>query len=214
MIPGYNSAVSVHLLCVRHGLSTWNLERRWQGQADPPLSDAGRQGAVELADALATTVARGSAASVWSSDLRRALKTAEIIATRLAAGPVAVDNRLREADVGPWQGLTSPQIDEAWPGYLAAGRRPDGFEADGDLLGRVVPALVDIARAVPAGALPIVVAHAGVLRAVRRHSGAVDDHLANLAGLWFAVEPDGGAVRFTGLFERPGHGAAVDGPER
>ncbi len=200
-IPGYNGAVSVHLLCVRHGLSTWNLERRWQGRADPPLSDDGVQGAVELAEALATTVAHGSGASVWSSDLRRALATAEIIADRLDAGPVTVDGRLREADVGPWQGLTSPEIEERWPGYLADGQRPDGFEAEADLLDRVLPALVDIARAAPGGAVPIVVAHAGVLRAVRRHSGAVDDHLANLAGLWFAVEPESGAIRFTGLFE-------------
>ena len=129
-------------------------------------------------------------ASVWSSDLRRARSTAEIIAERLDAGPVNVDGRLREADVGPWQGLTSPEIEEGWPGYLAAGRRPDGFEPEADLLDRVLPALVDIARAVPAGGVPIVVAHAGVLRAVRRHSGAVDEHLANLAGLWFAVDPD------------------------
>ncbi len=193
--------VSTHLLCVRHGLSTWNLERRWQGHADPPLSDVGERGAIELADALATTVAHGSNASVWSSDLQRARATAEIIAERLAAGPVTVDGRLRETDVGPWQGLTSPEIEEGWPGYLAEGRRPDGFEPDADLLDRVLPSLGDIARAVPAGAVPIVVAHAGVLRAVRRHTGAVDEHLANLAGLWFAVEADTGEIRFTGLFD-------------
>ena len=118
-------AVSAHLLCVRHGLSTWNLERRWQGRADPPLSDVGEQGAVELAEALATTVAHGSNASVWSSDLQRARATAEIIAERLGAGPVTVDGRLRETDVGPWQGLTSPEIEERLAGLprRAAGDR-------------------------------------------------------------------------------------------
>ena len=195
--------MSVHLLCVRHGLSTWNLEKRWQGRADPPLSEAGIDGAVELAEALATTVAHGPHTPVWSSDLRRALATAEIIANRLGAGAVNVDGRLREADVGPWQGLTSPEIEEGWPGYIAAGRRPDGFEPEADLLGRVLPALLDIARGVPSGAVPIVIAHAGVLRAVRRHTGAVDEHLANLAGLWFAVDPARGAVSFTGLFAAP-----------
>ena len=39
---GRTGPVSVHVLCVRHGLSTWNLDRRWQGRADPPLSDEGR----------------------------------------------------------------------------------------------------------------------------------------------------------------------------
>ncbi len=142
---------------------------------------------------MATTVTHGPNTSVWSSDLQRARSTAEIIAERLGAGPVNVDGRLRETDVGPWQGLTSPEIEEGWPGYIAAGRRPDGFEPEADLLDRVLPALLDIARAAPAGGVPIVVAHAGVLRAVRRHSGAVDEHLANLAGLWFAVDPASGA---------------------
>ena len=50
--------------------------------------------------------------------------------------------------------------------------------------------------------MPVVVAHAGVLRAVRRHCGAIDEHLANLGGLWFSVEPDAGAVTFTGVFDR------------
>jgi probable phosphoglycerate mutase len=202
--------VAVHLLCVRHGLSTWNLVRRWQGRADPPLSDEGRAGALELADALAATVGSGSRIVVWSSDLRRAASTAEIIATRLGARPVVVDARLREADVGPWEGLTSAEIEAGWPGLLAANQRPDGFELEPDLLTRVLPALNDIARATPPGVVPIVVAHAGVLRAVRRHAGAVDEHLANLGGLWFAVDPEAAEVHFVGLFEPSRHARADD----
>ena len=167
--------VPVHLLCVRHGLSTWNLQRRWQGQADPPLSDAGREGAGELAAAIRTTV--GPNVRVWSSPLQRAAATAAVIAEHLGAGPVTLDERLREADVGPWQGLTSAQIDEGWPGFLANGQRPDGFEPETHLLARVVPALGDIAGATGNGPVPVVVAHAGVLRTVRRHCGAVDEHL-------------------------------------
>jgi broad specificity phosphatase PhoE len=209
---GYNGPMAVHLLCVRHGVSTWNLTRRWQGRADPPLSDEGRIGAVELADDLATTVGRGARVAVWSSDLLRAASTAEIIADRLGCGPVAVDARLRETDVGPWEGLTSAQIEHGWPGLLAANRRPDGFEPERALLDRVLPALADIARVTPHGVVPIVVAHAGVLRAVRRHTGAVDEHLANLGGLWFAVEPDGDDVHFVGLFEPSRHTGRDDDP--
>jgi broad specificity phosphatase PhoE len=69
----------------------------------------------------------------------------------------------------------------------------------------VLPALVDIARRTPPDVVPIVVAHAGVLRAVRRQAGAVDGHLANLGGLWFAVEPDDGTVGFVGLFAAAHH---------
>lgn len=198
--------MAVHVLCVRHGLSTWNLARRWQGRADPPLSDEGRAGAAELAAALGMTVGRGPRVRIWSSNLRRAHETATIIAERLGTAPVTVEPRLLEADVGEWEGLTALEIEDAWPGYLAAGRRPPGFEAEADLLARVVPALEDIAAtASRAGVVAVVVAHAGVLRAVRRFSGAGDEHLANLGGLWFAIEP--GVIRFTGLFEPSPHPA-------
>jgi probable phosphoglycerate mutase len=203
--------MAVHVLCVRHGLSTWNVVRRWQGRADPPLSDEGRRRAAELGGALATTFG-SRAVELWSSDLQRARATAELIAERLQAGPVRVDGRLRETDVGPWQGLTSVEIEAGWPGLLADGRRPAGFEPEADVLGRVLPALDDIARRTPAGAVPIVVSHAGVLRAVRRHAGAVDEHLANLAGLWFAVDPDAGSISFVGLFEPPRHVHVDDDP--
>lgn len=206
--------MAVHLLCVRHGLSTWNLARRWQGRADPPLSDEGRSGAVELAEALAATIGSGSQVAVWSSDLQRATSTAEIIAGRLDAGSVTVDARLREADVGPWEGLTSAEIEHGWPGLLAANRRPAGFEPEHELLARVLPAFGDIARGAGQGVVPIVVAHAGVLRAVRRHAGAIDEHLANLGGLWFAVDPDAGDVHFVGLFEPSRHARPDDDPRQ
>jgi broad specificity phosphatase PhoE len=201
-------AMSVHVLCVRHGLSTWNLQRRWQGQADPPLSDEGRAGAVTLADALVETFG-DRRASVSSSDLQRAADTAAILAVRLGAGPVVIDGRLREADIGPWQGLTAAEIEARWPGYLAAGQRPPGFEPEAGLVERVVAALGDVAAAAD-GRLPIVVSHAGVLRALRRHCGALDDHLPNLAGMWFSVSP--GAVGFGGLFQT-GHGPGPADPQ-
>ena len=78
----------------------------------------------------------------------------------------------------------------------------------------MLPAIHDIARCTPKGVVPIVVAHAGVLRAVRRHAGAVDEHLANLGGLWFGVDPDAGDVHFVGLFEPSRHARTVDVPEQ
>ena len=199
------------MLCVRHGLSTWNLLRRWQGQADPPLSDDGRVGAEALGRALATTFGADGAVRVWSSDLRRARDTATVLAGLLGAAPVSVEPRLREADIGPWQGLTTGEIEERWPGYLAAGRRPDGFEQDAELLARVVPALEAIAAASVGAHLPVVVSHAGVLRSVRRHAGALDDHLANLTGLWLDVAP--GELTFRGVFDAGiGSGLALPPP--
>jgi broad specificity phosphatase PhoE len=198
--------MSVHVLCVRHGLSTWNQLRRWQGQADPPLSDEGRDGASALADALGETFG-DRRAGVWSSDLRRAADTAGILAARLDAGAVVIDPRLREADVGPWEGLTAVEIEAGWPGFLAAGARPPGFEPEGELISRTVSALEDVAASAD-GCMPIVVSHAGVLRSLRRHCGALDDHLPNLAGMWFQVAP--GTVQFGGLFQT-GHGSEPPG---
>jgi broad specificity phosphatase PhoE len=204
--------MAVHVLCVRHGLSTWNLVRRWQGTADPPLSDEGRAGAAELAAALAVTVGHGRRVRLWSSNLQRAHETARIIAAAIDADPVTVEPRLVEADVGEWQGLTAAEIEAGWPGYLAAGRRPPQFEPEADVLARVVPALEDIAATGGrSGVVPIVVAHAGVLRAVRRHSGAGDEHIANLAGLWFAIAP--GTIDFVGLLAASHH-VAGPGEER
>ena len=58
-------------LLIRHAESSWNASGRWQGQADPPLSPAGRR----QADALAGVLADASLDALLSSDLGRALET-------------------------------------------------------------------------------------------------------------------------------------------
>jgi broad specificity phosphatase PhoE len=83
----------IHL--VRHGETEWNRELRWQGHSDPPLNERGRDQARSLAAALA----RRPFTAVYSSDLRRASETAEIVAAPLGLA-VHVDSRLREIDVG------------------------------------------------------------------------------------------------------------------
>src|SRR5690606_34165227 len=97
---------TTRVLLVRHGQSEWNAIGRWQGQADPPLSDLGRLQAREASRALGTVDA------VWASDLQRAVETAAIIAGELGVGPVVVDPDLRERDAGEFSGLTRPEIEE------------------------------------------------------------------------------------------------------
>lgn len=174
---------ATRLLVVRHGESEWNALRRWQGQADPPLS---REGLLQAAEA---GLVLGGFDAVWSSDLQRASITASIIAEVIGIGPVLLDERLRETDVGPWQGLTHDEIEVQWPGYLAGRLRPDGFETDDSVATRVLDSFRDIAAASPGGEV-LVVSHAGIIRSMRRHLGASDGHMPNLAGTWFEVRGD------------------------
>ena len=173
------------VLVLRHGQSEWNAARRWQGHADIALDDEGVRQASDAASSL------GMFDAVWASDLQRARHTAEIIAERIGIGPVQTDERLRETDVGPWEGLTHREVEAGWPGYLATHRRPDGFEPYPQAARRMALALADIAQEQPGGSEILVVSHGGAIRALRRELGAEDAHFPNLAGSWFTVLGDG-----------------------
>lgn len=84
------------MLVVRHAESTWNVEKRWTGQADPPLSEAGRVATSALARELqGLTFAR-----IASSDLRRAAHTADALAEALHLPAPMRLVALRERDMG------------------------------------------------------------------------------------------------------------------
>jgi broad specificity phosphatase PhoE len=177
----------VRLLLVRHGESTWNAQSRWQGHADPPLSPFGEQQAEDAAERLAEIATIGA---VWASDLIRARRTAELIADRLGVGPLRDEPRVRERDVGSWSGLTRDEIEEQWPGYLAARRSPPDFESDAALLTRVRAGLSAIVDGNGPGDV-LVVTHGGVVRTIERSLGATPERLPNLAGRWLLVEAPG-----------------------
>lgn len=138
-------------LLARHGETDWNREERYQGHADPPLNETGRAQAEELASTLTEPIQ-----AIYSSDLRRASETAEIVAARLGLA-VEQNPGLREIDVGSWQGLTKAEID---------GRRWDG-ETYEHHAARVTRALREIAARHPDGRV-LVVSHGGTLRRVQQ----------------------------------------------
>jgi len=146
------------ILLARHGETDWNREGRWQGWADPPLNDTGRDQARALADQLRATPFD----AVYSSDLQRAHETAVIVAAPHEV-PVVADRGLREIDVGSWSGLTRPEIEERFPD----GGRPDGETRD-QHAARVLAAVERIARA-NAGRRILVVTHGGTMRALHGH---------------------------------------------
>ena len=108
---------------------------------------------------------------LWSSDLARARRTAELLAP--AGITVRLDERLRERDVGSWAGLTSAGIDERYPGWIAAGRRPPDWESDDALRGRCWPALRAIAASLATETWGAVVTHGGLIRVVAAALGVV-----------------------------------------
>jgi broad specificity phosphatase PhoE len=146
------------ILLARHGETDWNLEGRWQGWADPPLNETGRSQARALAEQLRELAFD----AVYSSDLRRAFETAEIVVAphRLT---VVADGGLREIDVGSWSGLTRDELEERFPN----GERPDGETRDAHAA-RVLAAVERIARA-HAGERILLVTHGGTMRALRSH---------------------------------------------
>jgi len=169
------------ILLVRHGQSDWNATGRWQGQADPPLSALGERQAHHAG----TAAELATLDTVEASDLERARRTAELA----VAGRVELrcDVRWRERHAGVWQGLTRDEIDAGWPGFLARGARPEGWEHDDDLYARATGALMDLAhRAV--GGVALVVTHGGVIRTVERRLGAPGELVPNLGARWLTVE--------------------------
>jgi broad specificity phosphatase PhoE len=154
------------LILVRHGESTWNAEKRLQGQLDPPLSERGREQALALAPIL-DGVPPGR---VISSDLSRARETADLLGLDVGR----YDARWREIDVGEWGGKTAAEIDAQsreltnWRGgtRVAAGGEP--WEAFTARVAEAVDELVD------AGGPWLVICHGGCIRVAVAHVTGAD----------------------------------------
>jgi probable phosphoglycerate mutase len=155
------------LILARHGETDWNRDGRFQGHADPPLNDQGREQARSLAYALDDQ----ALAAIYSSDLRRAHETALVVADRKGLN-VVVDPDLRERDVGAWSGLTLPEIEDRFPEELRRFREEGASigESRESVSRRVVAAVRRIAEAHPRGSV-LVVTHGGALRTLRHAAG-------------------------------------------
>jgi glucosyl-3-phosphoglycerate phosphatase len=157
MWPGGEDNDVVTLVVWRHGQTTHNLERRFQGQSDVPLNEVGLRQAAEAARYLAAL--RPSA--IYSSDLSRAAVTAEALA-RLTGLSVQLDKDLRERSGGSWEGLTEAEIRERFPVERATWTPPDGEPAVA-VADRASAALERIAGSMPGGSTAVVVSHGAAL---------------------------------------------------
>ena len=153
---------------VRHGQTVLNLQGRYQGRVDSPLTALG----IAQAEAVGRRLAeiKAGEGGVWrleSSSQGRARQTAEIIAALAGLAPAKLDDRLVEAGYGELEGLTRPEVDARWPEFIGLvgtfGRAPGGESLEA-LTARAAAWLADHADS---DARTIAVSHASTGRLLR-----------------------------------------------
>ena len=157
------------LTIIRHGETEWNRAGIQQGHLDSPLTRRG----LAQAEALAGHLQGLRFDAIYSSDLGRALSTANIIAARINLKPTA-RTCLRERNLGIMQGLTIEEFQARYPDEYAgfSSGDPDYAFPEGESVvqrhERIIGCLKSIARVHPAQDI-LVVAHGGVLYSVIRY---------------------------------------------
>ncbi|MCL4744828.1 MAG: phosphoglycerate mutase family protein [Burkholderiaceae bacterium] len=157
------------LILVRHGVTAWNRERRFQGHTDPGLDDEGREQARRTASRLASEKVH----ALYASDLGRAWHTAAPLARALGL-PARADSALRERRYGAFEGRShdelmrdEPRAFERWEHRDADFELPGGGESLRAFNARVLA----FVRALPRrhrGERVVAVTHGGVLDCVYR----------------------------------------------
>ncbi|MFC5182965.1 histidine phosphatase family protein [Actinomadura harenae] len=162
----------------RHGQTSWNVERRFQGKTDISLDDTG----VEQARRAARLLAALQPTAIVSSTLVRARTTARSLAD-LTGLPVEHDPELIERDGGEWEGLTDREIGERYPDERARWEPPGG-ETSPQVAKRVGTALERHASALAPDGLLVVASHGAALRLGIAHMlGLPEDAWNRLGGL-------------------------------
>jgi len=157
----------LRLLLVRHGETDWNQQMRFQGQTDVELNARG----IEQAEAIARRLQQEPLQAIYSSDLRRAIQTAQVIA-RYHNLCLIPDADLRELSYGVWEGMSREEIlASEWAELFERYRRdslryrPPGAEYPEQVLERSRRVLHRIRQRHREGTVCIV-GHGGSLRAL------------------------------------------------
>lgn len=158
---------------VRHGVTSWNAQRRLLGQRDIPLSDEG----VAQSEASAAALDGVALTDILSSPLVRAVQTAEVIGKTFGI-EVARDPRLADFRVGKWEGMSYDEVDatETYQAFMAdpLTTKIPGGESLADVQRRAVGALEQALEDTPAGEGIAVVTHAGIIRVLLAHFTGTD----------------------------------------
>lgn len=156
----------MQLYLVRHGQTDWNLNHRFQGQTDVPLNKTGEDQVQKIAQRLSKI----KIDAIYSSDLKRTVQTADIIASHHKVN-CTTDPRWRELSFGAWEGLTydeikarEPELLEKWRTDPLNAAAPKG-ETLQQLATRVDSALDDL-RADHADQTVLLTVHGGTIQAL------------------------------------------------
>jgi probable phosphoglycerate mutase len=160
-------------IVVRHGETAWNAEGRIQGHLDSPLNEEGLAQALLLGERLA----HEAIDALYCSDLGRVRQTVQPLIDRTGRQPV-ITERLRERNLGVFQGLTSRECQQRHPEDYARfhARDPDHVVPGGESIRAVharVGALFEEWAAQHAGQLVLAVTHGGVLDALHRYASSM-----------------------------------------
>jgi 2,3-bisphosphoglycerate-dependent phosphoglycerate mutase len=149
---------------IRHGQTDWNTQHRWQGHAPTSLNAMGH----EQARALGLYLRDAPIEAVYTSDLPRALQTAQAVAAYHNLEPI-VETRFREINVGVFQALFPDELAELYPAELASWRSgdttyaPPGGESLNQVQQRAMQAFADVV-ARDNGDHIAIVTHGGTIR--------------------------------------------------
>ena len=181
-------------LLLRHAQTAWNAEGRWQGHADPPLSQLGISQCSSVAEALR----HENFDLIVTSDLLRARTSGELLAASWEwPVKITVDPLLRERDIGEWSALTTAEIRARWPEEFAAFTSDEGAtsprgEPLEDFDARTLSALRRVREIIAQAGRKraLVVTHGGVLRSLRRRSGMAHAPVGHLSGGWVDLDSE------------------------
>lgn len=203
--PGF-----ARIYLARHGRTPLNAAGALRGHLDPPLDAVGRQQAEWLGVALGDRGVR----LVVASPLRRAVETAQAVATRAHVG-VEIDPRLIDRDYGRWAGQPKEAVESQWGSLDDA----PGVEPAAEVRARAWEALADIARQIQGG-VAVVVSHDALnrLTLATLDSGLADpDQLPQETGCFNTLDYRDGRWTVVSVNEvpgAPGRSTVDEGPGR
>jgi broad specificity phosphatase PhoE len=161
------------LYLARHGETEWNKFSKIQGRTDTELSEEG----VRQAELLAGRLEREKIDFIYSSSLKRAVKTAEIIAGYKSCGVVKSD-KYHEICLGPWEGMTINDIKEKYSEHFRAYREdPANFRLPG------AETFLQLTERTYSGILDMVDSHKGSNILVVSHGTAIKAAIIRILGI-------------------------------